>query len=144
MRLKSGFTLLESLIVLAMVGLLLTSGNLVLKNALSYQREKEFWENFDTEWKKYEQFANFENTVTYISFNKTQEKISFNPLKASNKANYVLKLPPTLHLLSSQEVKIGNNGYVKPQSIGFHSDRDQHTYRITIQLGWGVYHVKKE
>ncbi|AVL00219.1 prepilin-type N-terminal cleavage/methylation domain-containing protein [Pediococcus inopinatus] len=143
-KVKRGFTLIESLVVLTVVSLLLSAGTVSFKRVLAKQQEKEFWVTFDREWKKYEQFANLEGVVTYISFDKSRNKVSFRPLKTFDKKSCEVKLPVTLSLFSNREVKIGSDGYVKPQTIAFSSDLDKCTYRMTVQLGWGVYHVKKE
>ncbi|MDV7695155.1 hypothetical protein A7K95_10090 [Pediococcus parvulus] len=143
-KIKNGFTLVETLVVLTIVTILLSIGHFTLKRVMAQQQEKQFWAKFDDDWKKYEQFANFEGVVTYISFDKTRRKVKFTPLKAFEKENSEIELPKTLSLFTNQEVKIGSNGYVKPQTIGFQSEANKCTYRLRIQLGWGVYHVSKE
>ncbi|WP_062903778.1 competence type IV pilus minor pilin ComGD [Pediococcus damnosus] len=141
---KHGFTLIESLVVLTIVSLLFSTGNMAFKRVIEQQHEKEFWATFDREWKRYEQFANLEGVVTYISFDKAGNKVSFRPLKTFDKENYEVQLPKTLSLFSNQEIKIGSDGYVKPQTIAFNSKINKCTYRMTVQLGWGVYHIKRE
>ncbi|GAB5052738.1 competence type IV pilus minor pilin ComGD [Pediococcus ethanolidurans] len=141
---KSGFTLIETLVVLSIIAFIFTFGHLTFKTVIEQQEEKQFWAKFDDDWKRYEQFANSEGVVTYITFDKSKRKIRFNPLKTFNKENSEISLPKTLSLFSNQEVKIGSDGYVKPQTIAFQSEVNKCTYRLTIQLGWGVYHVNRE
>ncbi|GEL16049.1 hypothetical protein PCE01_18510 [Pediococcus cellicola] len=136
--------MVETLVVLGIATLLISTSGLSFKKTIAWQQEQAFWSNFDTEWKQYERFANLDGTITYITFNHKSGTVSFNPLKVFHKDAHSVKIPDSLQLYSDHEVKIGSDGYVKPQTISFHSDRDDSIYRLTIQLGWGVYHVKKE
>ena len=134
---RNGFTLLETVIVLAIFSLTMAVS---LYNLRDYQAKVE--EKQALEWFK----NNFKNTFNYcFLYQRVEElqinnyhKISFVSIDGHRK-NHILKLPKTLSVSASDNKKyfIYDSGQAPPITITFQSKLTHREYIYKIQMGWG-------
>ncbi|MBW1605765.1 type II secretion system protein [Lactobacillus sp. Sy-1] len=140
---RSAFTVLESLIVLVIAGLVLAMGVFAVRSYnVGRVQERYFWQSFQKHWQFSERFAvenNSEVTVTF--FTRSVQFIYHDHDYQAAQINYPKGL---LAVQNKSTVRIRKAGHVSPKTVYFKSDNYQKTIKQTFQLGWGVYRIKYE
>jgi competence protein ComGD len=137
---KDGFTLVENVMVMIIttIVLLFTLGifNCIDKTRDS-RLEKEFWQQFQRCWDDNLAYAKITKLDTFVVTIKN--KVKFGNFKTSRSLNIPESISPPKRL----DIHINSDGYVSPQTV-YWKLKSGGTYVQTIQLGWGIYHLKKE
>ncbi|GAX07156.1 hypothetical protein IWT25_02504 [Secundilactobacillus pentosiphilus] len=138
---REAFTMIEMLITLVIV-----SGILILImigsqrfSGPSLQTERAFWASFDSYWKQALYEAQYRGQKTEITI-QPGSPVIFHTVKNDKQ----LAMPKSMHPKQSERILIRSNATVSPRTVAFASDIDQRTYRLVIQMGWGVYHVDRQ
>lgn len=124
--------IVSSVLILIMIGSQRISGP-------SLQTERAFWASFDSYWKRALYEAQYHGKRTEITIKKGSS-IVFRTAQDDKR----LLIPKSMHPNQTEKILIRSNATVSPRTVSFASDIDQRTYRLVIQMGWGVYHVDRE
>lgn len=135
---KAGFTVLETIIVLAIVAIIVTFSVPEISRSRAYHEEQFFWSELRQNWRAAQLRARHERQVTKIEYEQTSNQIVF---MAGQKQD-VVHLPGTLKVIRFDQFQMHENGYVKPQTQEFKSSLTGCRYLMRIQLAWGGYHVE--
>lgn len=138
---REGFTMIEMLVTLVIVSSILV---LVMVGSQRFSRsslqtERAFWESFDGYWKQALYEAQYHGRSTDISLEDGSPVVFRTAQKEKT-----LMMPRSLHPERFEKIAIRSDGTTSPRTVTFKSDIDQRTYRLVIQMGWGVYHVDRE
>lgn len=138
---REGFTMIEMLVTLVIVSSILV---LVMVGSQRFSRsslqtERAFWESFDGYWKQALYEAQYHGRSTDISLEDGSPVVFRTAQKEKT-----LRMPRSLHPERFEKIAIRSDGTTSPRTVTFKSDIDQCTYRLVIQMGWGVYHVDRE
>lgn len=140
-KLKSkidAFTLVEMLIVLALLGMSLLITIKPAANMVQRYQEKIFWQNLQHAWNK---------ELSTLAQRKENGKVLFNDQKIifyeNNQEKTIIDIPSTLELYRGYRLHINQTGQMNGGTIVFNSKDHQRQYYLVIQLGWGKYYVKQ-
>lgn len=138
---REGFTMIEMLITLLIISsllvLIMVGGQRFSRSSL--QTERAFWDSFDSYWKQALYQAQYHGKKTEITI-KEGAPIVFRT--ADEKQS--LTMPRSLHPKQEETLLIRSDATISPRTVTFSSDIDRRTYRLVIQMGWGVYHVDRQ
>lgn len=126
----AGFTLLETLIVMSLVGCLVILTISPLKRSYSSLEEKIFWRKMERTW-----VSQYQN----VKQKKQALKIIYYPTKVVFKSDQrvILKYPTTLAVFKIQKIQVNSRGHVKPATVIFKSKVNNCYYYVKFQLGYG-------
>ncbi|ANK59932.1 prepilin-type N-terminal cleavage/methylation domain-containing protein [Loigolactobacillus backii] len=129
-----GFTLIETVIVLAMTSLCITFPASQLRPFYYHRAETIFLNQFDQAWHYSLIKSAVERDRVQVSI--TQKQVLFRG-KDSGWSHQII-LPETMRALP-QQFSLSNQGHVSPVKITFHSDYFKNNTVLKPQMGWGSY-----
>lgn len=137
---KHGFTLVETLVVLIITtSVMFFTLEIVnsLKQQSHYYVERDFWQQFQRCWDDNLIYARKNKQDTFVET--VQNRVKFGSFRKMRS----LTIPSSIIPPKRLDIHINSNGYVAPQTV-YWKLRSGGVYVQTIQLGWGIYHLKKE
>lgn len=141
---RAAFTLLETVIVLAIVAFLMLMTLPSAEHSKQKIAERQFWSDLRTQWQAAQTRAKVKHQITFIEPQDESKIIDFYWVDENGDATVsqaYVKLPPTLVLDSFPDTRMNENGFVNPATARFHSTLDNKKYEMRIQLGWGGFHI---
>ncbi|MFT9268670.1 MAG: prepilin-type N-terminal cleavage/methylation domain-containing protein [Liquorilactobacillus nagelii] len=133
-----GFTLIEMLVVLALMGVLLIISIRPANKTTDNYQEKIFWQELQHAWN---------NQITTVTQQKSTGKVEFNQGKVifyvNSYKNMVIKIPATLEIYRGYRFHINSTGQTNGGTVVFNSTDRQRRFYLVVQLGWGKYYVKQ-
>lgn len=142
-RRVNAFTLLESLVVLAIITMLFLLIVPTANRSKQASDERQFWSDLRVQWQAAQARAKVAHQSTSVAYEPDSHRFVFSWLASHRQAESV-DVPPTLVVDFYPRIQIFANGYVRPQTIRLHSTLTKQQYQIRVQLGWGGYHVVKK
>lgn len=137
---RLAYTLVETLIVLGIVGGLFLLGGLKVQPLLQKNAEQVFWQELKDNWQLSETRAKSKQIGTSIR-NVGNQYIRFESIDGNTRLRKDVTVPATLKIRYFGEVNMHQNGYVKPGTQRFYSTLTGKNYAMKIQLAWGGYYV---
>lgn len=137
------FTLIESLVVLAIITMLFLLIVPTANRSKQASAERQFWSDWRVQWQAAQTRAKVANQSTSVVYQPDSHRFEFSWL-ASHRQTESVVVPSTLVVDFFPRIQILANGYVRPQTIRLHSTLTKQQYQIRVQLGWGGYHVVKK
>lgn len=137
---RGGFTLLETLVVLAIVTMLFCLITPFASRSQQKAAEQQFWSDLRIQWQAAQTRAKVDHQITFIEPQDQSKMIQFSWVDREYH-HATVKIPSTLVLDHFPSIKMLETGFVSPQTARFHSTLNHHKYEMRIQLGWGGYHV---
>ncbi|USS86786.1 hypothetical protein [Fructilactobacillus cliffordii] len=136
---RQGFTLLESLIVLGLTTLTLVTLSVGVRwfNEANVT-ETAFWHDFANTWNRTLVLARQNQTPATVTF-LPNDQVIFRSYNHGNQFQKRVSLPSGLSPVRWYEVKITDQGYVKPQTLRWLSNASHTEIWQKFQLGWGSY-----
>jgi len=145
MNKRNGFTLIETLIVLALVALMFTFGTMKLNSFREASDEKHFWMQLERAWQQSQARAQNSGKPTAIKLSANKEQLLFHARdRNGNDDDNDIQIPKTIEVRAFKAITMHQNGYVKPQTAKFYSRRTNKMYLMKIQLAYGGYYIEKE
>lgn len=141
-RTTRGFTLLESILVLIIWSTVCCLGFYFTHNNQNRRIEKNFWQEFDQSWMEAKSRANFDRKGTIITFEKKRKQINFVAVGTDKLCQRTIKLPHEWSMPNDDQFSMRYDGYMSPASCVLFGNKGS-KYNITVQLGWGEYHVQE-
>lgn len=142
-RRVKAFTLLESLVVLAIITMLFLLILPPANRSKQASAEWQFWSDLRVQWQAAQARAKVAHRSTTVVYEPDSHRFEFFWL-TSHRQTESVAVPSTLVVDSYPRIQILTNGYVRPQTIRLHSTLTNQQYQIRVQLGWGGYHVVKK
>ncbi len=143
MKFRDGFTLVETMIVLA-ISTLILSLSLFAADNFNFDRVRcyFFWKEFQSQFELSENLARQRKMPTVIKF-WPHQKVEFDSryFERQNSGPLIIKLPNGLSPVRPCRVEIYKTGHVSPQRLDW-SRSGQPDLVQTFQLSWGVYNLK--
>ena len=136
---RSGFTVIETVIVMGLVAIIVAFLIPGIANRRAYQQEQFFWNQLRQDWRSAQLRARTERVTTVIRYDQATNQINF----VSSGTYDSLDVPSTLKVVRFVPFSMHENGYVKPQTQEFCSTLTKRRYLMRIQLAWGGYHIEK-
>lgn len=136
---KTGFTVLETVIVLGIVTVLVIFSVPGISQCRAYNEEQLFWSELRQNWRTAQLRARNERQVTQVEYEQSSNQIVF----VADQKRDAVQLPGTLKVIRFEPFQMHANGYVKPQTQEFKSSLTECRYLMRIQLAWGGYHVER-
>lgn len=136
---RSGFTLVETMIVLVLVALIFSCSIPVSLMGLHEWQHRRFWQEMRQEWQVSQVRAQQEHQRTDISYDHVNREIIF---QFHNHRERV-SLPTNLKVANSYECQMLPSGYVKPGTWLFVDQQHHQTIRMIIQMAGGGYRIEK-
>mgnify|MGYP003600983092 CR=1 FL=1 len=137
------FTLLESLVVLAIITMLFLLVVPTANRSKQASAERQFWSDLHVHWQAAQARAKVAHQSTSVVYEPDSHRFEFSWL-ASRRQTETVAVPSTLVVDFYPRIQILANGYVRPQTLRLHSTLTKQQYQIRVQLGWGGYHVVKK
>lgn len=137
---QQAFTLLETVIVMAIVTMLLCLITPLASRSKQEASERQFWSDLQVQWQAAQTRAKVNHQITFIEPQDQSKLIEFSWVDHQYH-HATVKLPSTLVLDHFPDIKMLETGFVSPQTARFHSSLTHKKYEMRIQLGWGGYHV---
>ena len=132
---RRAFTLLESVIVLAIVTLILVMTSPAMKKSRQAAAERQFFTHLRLCWDLEVNWARANHQQIVIKKRGRQMIVG----------HKVLTIPPTLSANSGfGDLDVSANGFTSPQTRALYSSIDRGVYLFKIQMGWGGYRIDKE
>ncbi|USS93787.1 hypothetical protein M8332_02755 [Fructilactobacillus ixorae] len=100
--------------------------------------ETAFWHDFANTWNRTLVLAR-QRQVPATVFFVPHDQVVFTSFNHGSQYRKTIKLPPGLSPVRWYEVKITDQGYVKPQTLRWLSTTSQTEIWQKFQLGWGSY-----
>lgn len=135
---RSGFTILETVIVLGIVAILVMFSVPSISKSQAHHQEQLFWSELRQNWRNAQLQARNARQTTNIQYDQTTKRITFATALTANS----VQVPGTLRVVKFTSFQMHANGYVKPQTQEFASTLTGRRYLMRIQLAWGGYHVE--
>lgn len=134
----AGFTLIESIVVLIIVGLITTMGYQGHQLHLQSEEEK-FWQKFDLTWRNLQTEVQGTTRFMIVKFGLKEIKILTNDGKVVDD----LKLPASLEITNKNaSIRLGDGVNNTQQKITFRSKVANKIYTFNCGIGWGVYEIE--
>lgn len=139
MSIKNGFTIVESLLVLALVALSLGLGTFI-QNSFQTKSVNQvyFWRQFRSRFDLLESASKKNRIPAMITF-PTHKKVVF----SLRRDNWALRVPKDLEVRQLATIRINKGGTIRPQTIDWFDKYHHQNIKQIFELGWGVYHLKK-
>lgn len=133
-----GFTLLESIVVLIIAGLITTMGyqgrQLHLQN-----EEQKFWQEFDLNWRNMQTEVQGTNKLMLIKFGMKEIKI----INTTGEMKTEIRLPESLEITNKgSAITLGDGINNTQQKITFRSKIANKIYTFNCGIGWGMYEIE--
>ncbi|MGO2299047.1 competence type IV pilus minor pilin ComGD [Paucilactobacillus nenjiangensis] len=142
---QNGFTMIETVIVLALIALMFVFGTMKLGDLKAASDERRFWTQLERSWQQSQSRAQNHGKPTTIRQSKNQTEILFRSHNRRNDDdNRDVKVPKTIIIKKFDEITMLQNGYVKATTEKFYSTRTHKEYSMKVQLAWGGYYIDKE
>lgn len=144
MHIKKGFTLLETSIVLLITSSILIVGYVNIRTSRDNINEKVFLKRFDMNWKNMYRLTTYDGYKGSIDFDENTQEIIFLCQRYRKKWVKHLKVPPSLYT-RDKVFNIGRNGVTAPGKVIIcDANQKKPKYDLTVQMGWGVYEIKRK
>ncbi|MFC6323032.1 type II secretion system protein [Companilactobacillus baiquanensis] len=134
---RFGFTLAESVIVLAIFCILILATNLGVKDYQSKIAERQSMQQFKNLFKNTLNEAFLSGKDYNIVISSDSNSVVFK----SNENNVFfarLKFPNTIKYFKNEStIQVRRTGLIRPQTIKFYSNLTNHNYIYVIQMNWG-------
>lgn len=134
---RSGFTLVESVIVLTIFCILILATNLGVKDYQSKIAERQSMQQFKNLFKNTLNEAFLSGKDYNIVISSNSNSVVFK----SNENNVFfarLKFPNTIKYFKNEStIQVRRAGLIRPQTIKFYSNLTNHNYIYVIQMNWG-------
>lgn len=132
---QRAFTLLESVIVLAIVALILLITSPAMQKSRQAAAERQFFTRLRLCWDAETNWARVNHQ--HIVIKKRGQRMIV--------GQKVLSIPTTLSANSGfVDLEVTTNGFTAPQTRALYSSIDRSVYLLKIQMGWGGYRIEKE
>lgn len=140
---RTGFTLLETLLVLLITSFVVAVLIFGVNCFRNYSNnENRFFSTLGEAWNATILMTKEKQLETNVYFY-PHDAVIFVSQGKDQKVVRRIKEPNSLSVVSYHDVKIGKDGYVKPQTIKWYSEKNKQMIYQKIQLGWGIYHLEK-
>lgn len=139
-----GFTLVETLLVLALVTLIISFSFPSLYRSRQNVAEREFWSGLRQQWQAAQVRAKTKQLATAVTYDSDEHQIEFSWIEGSELIKRRLTVPDTLLVRKFENFRMHENGYTKPRTEEFYSSLHHRTYYMRIQLAWGGYRIEEE
>lgn len=134
------FTLLETIVVLGIISLISTLGYSGHQQ-IARNKELEFWQRFDLEWRRAQSFVEGTDNVVVFTFHQGGILIDLTIKATGKRQRIALTQPATLHIRNGGDVTISNNSVSSMHNYSFESDIDKQVYTVSWGLGIGVFTI---
>lgn len=137
---KQAFTLIEMIIVLALVSVLLLIGFFPVKTMIASYQEQQFWRTFNQAWTKTAITAERKGCVAEVAFHSKEIEFSdyAENTRGQKRHSQIITLPPSLQVLTKfAYADFYKNGGTKFMKVVFYSKLHQVKYTLIPQVGYG-------
>ena len=134
------FTMLEMLIVLALVTVILLFTGPLVSHSHEQVVEQRFWQSFRQQWYLAQTRAQLKRQSTAITYSADTNAVVF----TSWRNRTTIAVPTTMRVERFSPIEIQAGGYVKPATQRFYSRSGRCRYHLVIQMARGEYDVKKD
>lgn len=139
---NSAFTLIETCVVLAIVGSLSYLPMHTFAKYQAHQAEQLFLKQFESAWQASRQYVATEEDTVVILLNQNTHQIQFKGM-INRQYNQVIQVPQTLKLTTADwyKLELAHAKGISPRTITIKSQLNQQIYEYKIQMMWGLLHV---
>lgn len=139
---RSGFTLIETLLVLIITAMILSLGFFASRfDQLSVLKHRQFWAEFQSNFILAESEAQGVDHIQ-IAIVSNDHLVKFIRL-GKHKQTKILKIPHGLNPYRNSTITIAQGGYIKPTTFTWYDHSLHEQIEQTFQLGWGVYRLRE-
>lgn len=140
MKRARAFTMLEMVIVLALVTVILLFTGPLIGRSNEQVAEQRFWQGFRQQWHLAQTRAHLKHQPTTISYSADTHTVAF----TSWRYRFTVVVPATMRVEAFSPIEMQADGYVRPATQRFYSRSGRCHYRLVIQMARGEYDVKKD
>ncbi len=135
---RSGFTLIEMILVLGILALTLLLTTPKMVRSYEHWEQQRFFKRLEQEWNGSLTYARAIDHRVFVQFIPTRQVVSFQT-KNNGQAYTNLKLPHSLRMgignEGEKDWQITQDGITSPGTITFYDRRTEERYEMRIQMG---------
>lgn len=140
MKKARAFTMLEMVIVLALVTMILLFTGPSIGHSSEQVNEQRFWQAFRQQWHLAQTRAQLQHQPTTIDYLPDAHAVVFTGWRYHS----TIAVPATMRVDVFSPIEMQADGYVRPTTQHFYSRSGRCHYRLIIQMARGEYDVKKD
>ncbi|WP_162258690.1 type II secretion system protein [Latilactobacillus graminis] len=141
---NKAFTLIETCVVLFIIGLISLFAMQQMHNYRARQAERLFFERFEATWHATREYVAVEPHNVRLSWNQAEHTLRYTSADPQYR-NMNVPIPVTLICVNPNawfNIKFNHDSGTKPQTLICQSKIDGHRYEYRVQMMWGMLHVK--
>jgi prepilin-type N-terminal cleavage/methylation domain-containing protein len=142
---NKAFTLIESCLVLFIVGVVSLFALQHIRDYRARQAERLFFEQFEASWHATREYVAVEPHNVHLSWDQTNHTLHYTSADPQYQSMDI-PIPETLMCVDPEtwfRIQFNHDSAARPRSLICRSKIDGHRYEYRVQMMWGMLHVKK-
>ncbi|WP_295729962.1 type II secretion system protein [uncultured Limosilactobacillus sp.] len=137
---RAGFTLVEMVIVLGIIGMILLTTTPPLMNGFQKWQHEQFWRELRQEWQFSQTTSMTSHQPTDIFYDPKTREVIF----ISTNHERTIKVPEQLRVQNAPSRVMKSSGYIQPGTWEFIDLLNHQEVLIRIQMAGGGYRIEKK